>query len=161
MADRWFSTPETGSNGKRKRSRQLCGGRRNSRRIGLEIKECIGKVRGRAKELIRDSYLDNCVEARRELSFSESGIGTEANTPTGELSVPHKGSSRIGAHSRERTGDHVDEIQDGSLVEGEGLRYFAEERQVHDIEVDDPNVDEEELDVEDVVQVQIGEEDNE
>jgi hypothetical protein len=121
MADRWFSTPETGSNGKCKRSRQLCGGRRNYWRIELEIEECIGKVRGRAKELIRDSSLENCVEVRREISFSESGIGTEANTTTGELSVPHKGSSRIGAHSRERTGDHVEEIHDGSLVEGEGL----------------------------------------
>jgi hypothetical protein len=83
MADRWFSTPETGSNGKRKRSRQLCGGRRSSRRIELEIEECIGKVRGRATELIRDVSLENCVEVRRELGFSESGIGTEANTPTG------------------------------------------------------------------------------
>jgi hypothetical protein len=71
--------------------------------------------------------LDNCVEVRRELSFSESGIGTEANTPTGEISVPHKGSSRIGAHSRERTGDHVDENQGVSLVEGEGLVYVADE----------------------------------
>jgi hypothetical protein len=153
MADRWFSTPETGSNGKRKRSRQLCGGRRNSRRIELEIEECIGRGRKRAKELIRDSSLDNCVEVGRELSFSESGIGTETNTPTGELSVPHKGCSRIGMHSRERTGDHVEEIQDGSLVEGEGLRYYAEERLIQDIEVDDPNLDEEELDVEDVVRV--------
>jgi hypothetical protein len=83
MADRWFSTPETGSNGKHKRSRQLCGGRRNSRQIELEIEECIGKVKGRAKELVRDSSLDSCVEVRRQISFSESGVGTEANTPTG------------------------------------------------------------------------------
>jgi hypothetical protein len=103
MADRWLSTPETGSNGKRKWSRKQCGGRRNSRQIELEIEECIGKVRGRAKELIRDSSSDSCVEVRREISFSESGIGTEANTPTGELSVPHKGSSRIGVHSRDVT----------------------------------------------------------
>jgi hypothetical protein len=101
------------------------------------------------------------MEVRGELRFSESGIGTEANTPTGEISVPHKGSSRIGAHSSERTGDHVDENQSVSLVEGEGLVYVADELLIQEIDVDDPNVDEEELEVEDVVRIQVGEEDNE
>jgi hypothetical protein len=161
MADRWFSTPETGSNGKRKRSRQLCGGRRNSRQIELEIEECIGKVRGQDKELVRDSCLDSCVEVRREISFSESGVGTEANTPTGEISVPHKGSSRIGAHSTERTADYVDENQGISLVEGEGLMYVADEHLIPEIDVDDPNVDEDELELDDVVGIQVVEDENE
>jgi hypothetical protein len=82
MADRWFSTPETGSDGKHKRSGKLCGGRRNSPGIELEIEACIGKARGRAKELVRDSSLDSCLEVRRELSISESGIGTVTETPT-------------------------------------------------------------------------------
>jgi hypothetical protein len=155
MADRWFSTPETGSNKKRKRSRKLCGGRRNSRGIELEIEACIGKARGRAKKLVRDSSLDSCLEVRRELSLSESGIGTVAETPTGEIPERHKDSSGIGTHSRERTADHVDENQGGSLVEGEALRYVAVERLIQDIEVDDPVVDEEELEVEDMVRVQV------
>jgi hypothetical protein len=38
--------------------------------------------------------------------FQDSGIGAEANTPTGETSVLHKkASSGIGAHRRERTED--------------------------------------------------------
>jgi hypothetical protein len=155
MADRWFSTPETGSNRKRKRSRQLCGGLRNSRGIEIEIEACIGNARGRAKELVRDFSLDSCVEVRREISFSESGIGTVAETPTGEIPVRHKDSSGIGTHSRERTADHVDENQGGPLLEGEGLRYVAVERLIQDIEVDDLVLDEEELEVADVVRVQV------
>jgi hypothetical protein len=129
MADRLFSTPGTNSNGKCKMSRKLYVGRRNSRKIECEINECIGKVRGQATGLVRKYSLNSCVEARRELCFSDSGIGAEANTHTGELSVLHKAaeSSGICTHSRERNEDHVEGNSDGPLVEGEELKYAADE----------------------------------
>jgi hypothetical protein len=73
MADRLFSTPGMNSNGKRRRSRKPCGGRRNSREIEFEINECIGNVRGQATGLVRDQSLNSCVEVRRELFYSDSG----------------------------------------------------------------------------------------
>jgi hypothetical protein len=71
MADRLFSTPGTNSNGKRKRSRKLCGGKRNSREIDCEIEECIGKLRGQVTGAVRDRSLDSCVAVRRKLCFSD------------------------------------------------------------------------------------------
>jgi hypothetical protein len=159
MADHLFSTPGTNSNGKRKRSRKLCGGRRNSREIECEINECIGKVGGQATGLVRDYFLNSCVEVRRELCFSDSGIGAEANTPTGETSVLHKASSGIGTHRREMTEDHVEWNPDGPLVEVEELKYAADEQMIEEIDVEAPIVDEEELEVEDDVRVEVGEED--
>jgi hypothetical protein len=94
--------------------------------------------------LVRDSSLDN----RREPSFSVSRIGKEYSSPTGVISVLH---SDFSSYARERTEDYVEEIQDGSLIEGEGLKYTAGERMVEEIEVTDPIVDEEELEVENVV----------
>jgi hypothetical protein len=45
------------------------------------------------------------------------------------------------------------------LIEREGLRYTADEQMIEEIGVIDPIVDEEELEVENVVRVQVGEED--
>jgi hypothetical protein len=100
------------------------------------------------------------VAVRRELSFSDSGIGAEADTPTGEIFVLHKESSRIGAKSREGTEDRVEGNQDGSLVVVEELKYAADEKMIEEIDVDDPIVDEEELEVEEEVRVEVGEYDN-
>jgi hypothetical protein len=87
MADRLLSTPGTSSNGKRKRSRKLCGGRHKSREIECEIDECIRNARGQATGLVRDFSLDSCVVVRRELCFSDTGIVADANTPTGEIFI--------------------------------------------------------------------------
>jgi hypothetical protein len=158
MADHLFSTPGTNSNGKRKRSIKRCRGRRNSREIECEINECIGKVGGQATGLVHDYSLNSCVEVRRELCFSDSGIGAEANKPTGETSVIHKASSGIGTHRRERTEDHVKGNPDGPLVEGEELKYAADEQMIEEIDFEAPIVDEEELEVEEDVRVEVGEE---
>jgi hypothetical protein len=100
MADRLFSTQGANSNGKRKSSRKLFGGRRNYREILCEIDECIRNVRGQATGLVQDRSLDSCMAVRRELCFSDSGIVSDANTPTGEILVRRKESSQIGPYSR-------------------------------------------------------------
>jgi hypothetical protein len=110
----------------------------------LEIEECIGKVRGRGTGIVRDSSLGN----RRYPSFSVSGIDKEYSTPTRIISVLH---NKFSSYARERTDDYVEEIQDESLIEVEGLRYTAGERMVEEIKVTDPIVHKEELEVENVV----------
>lgn len=95
------------------------------------------------------------MDSRREPSFREYGIGKESSTPTGESSVVHK---YFSSYDRERKEYYV-ENKDGSLIEREGLRYTADEQMIEEIGVIDPIVDEEELEVENVVRVQVGEED--
>jgi hypothetical protein len=160
MADRLFSTPGKNSNGKPKRRRKLCGGKRISREIECEIDECIGNVRGQATGLLRDCSLDSCVAVRRELCFSDSGIGADANTPTEGIFVLPEESSRIGTHIRERTEDRVKWNKYSSLVEVEARKYAADEQMIEEIVVDAPIVDEGELEVEEEVRVEAGEEDN-
>jgi hypothetical protein len=97
---------------------------------------------------------------RRELCFSNSGIVSDTNTPTGEILIRRKESSRRGPYSRERTEGRVEGNQDSSLVEKEEPNYAADEQMIKEVDVGTLIVDEEGLGVEEEVRVEVGEEYN-
>jgi hypothetical protein len=101
MADRWFSTPETGSNKKLKRSRKLCGGRRNSRGIELEIEACIGKARGRAKHSPWTRYSDHLSRPLQKAHVSDLTPTTLESVETLSRGNPKLESTKAG-HCRAR-----------------------------------------------------------